>query len=64
MVDLSLKGIDVVADYLGRDFKQEVRVLLHNTADSTFEIKAGDQIAQLIVERTATVDVEVLDRLE
>ena len=64
MVDLSLKGIDVAADYLSRDFKQEVRVLLHNTTDSAFEINAGDQIAQLIVERTATVDLEILENLE
>ena len=64
MVDLSLKGIDVAADYLSRDFKQEVRVLLHNTTGSAFEINAGDQIAQLIVERTATVDLEILENLE
>lgn len=60
----SLKGIDVVAGHISRNFKDEVRVLLHNNSDSTFEVNNGDHIAQLIVERVATVDIEILDSLE
>ena len=61
---LALKGIDVITSYVNRNFNNEVRVLLHNSSDSTCEIQSGEHIAQLIVERIVTVDVEILDKVE
>lgn len=48
---LSLKYIDVCAGVIDTDYRGEVEVLLHNHSDEPFEIKAGERIAQLVVER-------------
>ena len=39
-------------------------VLLHNHGSTTLEVKPGDQIAQLIVERIAMVDIEEVESLD
>jgi dUTP pyrophosphatase len=38
-------------------------VILFNHSDSDFPVKAGDRIAQLILERIAVAEVEVVDEL-
>ena len=54
---LALKGIDVAAGIINSDYRGEVKVLLVNHSDVQFEIKIGDRIAQLIIEKIS------LDRL-
>ena len=54
---LALKGIDVTAGVIDSDYQGEVKVLLVNHSDIQFEVKTGDCIAQLIVEKIS------LDRL-
>ena len=46
-----LKGIDVTAGVINSDYRGEVKVLLVNHSDIQFEVKIGDCIAQLIVEK-------------
>ena len=58
------QGIDVKAGVIDRDYTGEIRVLLANSLDVEAQIKDGDRIAQLIVERIANVDVEIVDSLE
>ena len=48
---LALKGIDVAAGVIDSDYQGEVKVLLVNHSDVQFEIKMGDRIAQLIIEK-------------
>ena len=48
---LALKGIDIAAGVIDSDYRGEVKVLLVNHSDIQFEIKMGDCIAQLIVEK-------------
>ena len=48
---LALKGIDVAAGVIDSDYQGEVKVLLVNHSDIQFEVKTGDCIAQLIVEK-------------
>ena len=48
---LALKGIDVTAGVIDSDYRGEVKVLLVNHSDIQFEIKMGDHIAQLIIEK-------------
>ena len=48
---LALKGIDVTAGVIDSDYQEEVKVLLVNHSDIQFEIKMGDHIAQLIIEK-------------
>lgn len=49
---LALKaGIDVLAGVIDSDYRGEVGVVLINHSNFIFEIKNGDRIAQLILER-------------
>ena len=48
---LALKGIDVAAGVIDSDYWEEVKVLLVNHSNIQFEVKMGDRIAQLIIEK-------------
>ena len=61
---MSVKGIDVSAGVIDRDYRGEVKVLLHNHGSTALEVKPGDRIAQLIVERIAMVDIEEVENLD
>lgn len=57
-------SIDVGAGVVDADYRGNVGVILFNLSDQEFQIKAGDRVAQLILERIATpevVEVEDLD---
>ncbi|EDO46592.1 predicted protein [Nematostella vectensis] len=59
--------IDVGAGVIDRDYRGNVGVVLFNLGSSAYEVKQGDRIAQLIVERIQTpsiVEVEDLDSTE
>lgn len=43
--------IDVGAGVIDQDYRGNVGVILFNHSDTPFEIKKGDRIAQLILER-------------
>ncbi|OSX69510.1 hypothetical protein BU14_1443s0001 [Porphyra umbilicalis] len=58
------KGLDVGAGVIDSDYRGEVRVLLFNLSDEDIHIKAGDRIAQLILERISTPAVVVVESLE
>ena len=57
-------GIDVGAGVIDEDYRGEVCVILFNHSDKDFIVNIGDRIAQLILERISTPDVEVVDSLE
>lgn len=46
------------------DYRGEVKVILFNFSDNDFEIKVGDRIAQLVIERIFTPEVQVVQELE
>ena len=56
--------IDTGAGVIDADYRGTVFVLLFNLSDTDFTVEEGDRVAQLIVERVATVDVEVLNSVE
>jgi len=59
------KHIDVGAGVIDPDYRGNVGVVLFNHADEEFQIKVGDRVAQLILERVMTPDVaEVSDLSE
>ena len=60
---LSLKGIDVAAGVIDRDYTGEIRVLLVNNSDFDCVGKIGDRIAQLMIERIAAVDIEQVESI-
>ncbi|KAK4599731.1 hypothetical protein RGQ29_009676 [Quercus rubra] len=50
-------SIDVGAGVIDADYRGPVGVILFNHSDVDFEVKVGDRIAQLIIEKIMTPDV-------
>lgn len=44
-------GIDTLAGVIDSGYRGEIKVILYNTGRDLFEIKIGDRIAQLIIEK-------------
>ena len=61
---LSLKGIDVAAGVVDRDFSGEINVVLVNNSATTFTVNTNEPIAQLVIERIAMVDVEIIESVD
>ncbi|OJJ62182.1 hypothetical protein ASPSYDRAFT_618263 [Aspergillus sydowii CBS 593.65] len=55
--------IDTGAGVIDADYRGEVKVLLFNFSDVDFTINEGDRIAQLVLERIYTPEVEVVEEL-
>lgn len=56
--------IDTGAGVIDADYRGEVKVLLFNHSDKDFDVKAGDRIAQLVLERIYTPEVMEVENLE
>ncbi|KAK5663424.1 hypothetical protein OQA88_3853 [Cercophora sp. LCS_1] len=57
-------GISTGAGVIDADYRGQVKVLLFNHGDKDFEVKEGDRIAQLILERIYTPEVVEVEELE
>lgn len=57
-------GIDVGAGVIDPDYTGEIKVVLFNHGDKDFEVKEGDRIAQLILERCETPIIKEIGLLE
>lgn len=51
-------GITVGAGVIDPDYTGEVKVLLFNHGEGVFEVKKGDRVAQLVLERCETPEVQ------
>ena len=56
--------IDTGAGVIDADYRGPLKVLLFNHAETDYEIKEADRIAQLIVERIYTPEVVEVQELE
>ena len=63
---LAVRGIGVGAGVVDMDYRGSVRVLLFNHSDDPepFRVRAGDRIAQLVLEAIKTPAVRVVDALD
>ncbi|KAI3686683.1 hypothetical protein L1987_80366 [Smallanthus sonchifolius] len=57
-------SIDVGAGVVDADYRGPVGVILFNHSDADFEVKVGDRIAQLIIEKIITPEVIEVDDLD
>ena len=57
-------GIQVGAGVIDPDYTGEIKVVLFNHGDKDFEVKKGDRVAQLILERCETPEVEEVGAVE
>lgn len=56
--------IDTGAGVIDADYRGQVKVLLFNHSENDFDIKEGDSVAQLVLERMYTPDVVEAQELE
>lgn len=56
--------IDVAAGVVDGDFRGEVGVLLVNHGESGYSVNAGDRVAQLILEKISTPEIELVRELD
>lgn len=56
--------MDVGAGVIDADYRGPVGVILFNHSDVDFEVKRGDRIAQLIIEKIVTPDVLEVQHLD
>ncbi|PKU77838.1 deoxyuridine 5'-triphosphate nucleotidohydrolase-like [Dendrobium catenatum] len=57
-------SIDVGAGVIDADYRGPIGVILFNHADLDFDVKPGDRIAQLIIQKIITPDVVEIDELD
>jgi dUTP pyrophosphatase len=60
---LGVKGIDVFAGVVDSDYRDEIGVVLYNSTSRMFVCKKGDRIAQLIVEKHYSPEIQMTDIL-
>ncbi|TKY89241.1 hypothetical protein EX895_001772 [Sporisorium graminicola] len=60
----SKHGIDTGAGVIDEDYRGLLGVLLFNFGDSDFTINEGDRIAQLIIEKISTPEVQEVESLD
>ncbi len=58
------QGLDCGAGVIDSKYRGEIKVLLFNHTDADFQIKKGDRIAQLIIQKIETVQFIKVDELE
>lgn len=57
-------GVDCLAGVIDRGYSANVKVILLNTGSEVFDVKIGDRIAQLVLEKIETPSVEVVTSLD
>lgn len=57
-------GISTGAGVIDADYRGEVKVVLFNHSDKDFDIKKGDRIAQLVLEKIVNADITEVSSLE
>lgn len=56
--------LDTGAGVIDADYRGEVKVLMFNFSDVDYEVKQGERVAQLVLERIVTPDVMEVETLE
>ena len=56
--------IDVGAGVIDANYRGEVKILLINHSDVRFDIKKGDRIAQLVLEKISLVKLNEVSELD
>ncbi|KAI8611930.1 dUTPase-like protein [Chytriomyces sp. MP71] len=56
--------LDVGAGVIDADYRGPVGVVMFNFGSADFEVKEGDRIAQLILEKIETAQIEQVDELD
>lgn len=49
---------------IDHDYRGEVKVILINLGEEPFEIKPGDRIAQMVIQKTERADIVLVDEID
>ena len=60
----SIRSVDKKLHDNKLDYRGEIGVILFNTTDDDFEIKAGDRIAQIVLNKVEQINWIVVDDLD
>lgn len=62
---LSFKfGIDIAAGVIDCDYRGPLGIVMVNNGPNSFQVKTGDRVAQMLLERVSTPEVEEVDELD
>lgn len=61
---LACKKITIGAGVIDSDYRGNVKILLQNWSNEEYQVRAGDRIAQLILEKISTPDVTEVESLQ
>jgi dUTP pyrophosphatase len=61
---LGVKGIDVFAGVVDSDYRNEIGVVLYNSTNRMFVLNKGERIAQMIIEKHYSPDIQVTESLD
>lgn len=56
--------LDTGAGVIDADYRGEVKVLMFNFSEVDYDVKQGERVAQLVLERIVTPEVLVVEKLE
>jgi dUTP pyrophosphatase len=56
-------GIHTMAGVLDSNYRGELVIVLKNLSDEDFEIKKGDRIAQMLIQKIEEIEIEEVDEL-
>lgn len=60
---MALREITTLGGVIDRDYIGEVKIILYNMGDMSYQVNIGDRIAQLILEKIALVNVKEVSEL-
>ena len=61
----SKKGLAILAGVIDSDYRGEIMVSVLNTSDELIELRSGDKVAQMIIQRHySDLDIKVVNELE
>ena len=55
------RGINIGAGVIDADYRGKLAVVVFNHSNELFDVRSGDRIAQLIIEKISTPEVEEVD---
>lgn len=61
---MGMKCSDIGAGVIDSSYRGEIKVLLINSSSTTFQVKKGDKIAQIIFEKCFSFDFQVVSKLD
>lgn len=57
-------GIKSMGGVIDEGYRGEVQVILYNTRKDYYQVKRGDRIAQLLIQKVERPEIEIVDTLE